>query len=1048
MKQNTKVDIPAWLEESPTGITDLPVQSNIQDLPFEKLTWENFERLCLRLIREEADVENCRPYGTRGDKQEGIDIYAVLKDSGKYNVYQCKREKDFFPTKIKKAVDKFLAGTWVQKTSAFILCTQESLSSKQRSDAIISQIEKLRQIGISFIPWDSEELSIKLKDHPKIVADFFNEHFAKAFCVEAQIEKSNDSIKEAKCIEKYNKWIADRTSYFQLPGLCEHFSMETDWIPRKVKILHDHSKPFAVELVSELEILKLSILIGDSGVGKKTIVRRLANNLINTGVRILLIDLPDILSLLKNGKTFNEAVLEVSIDGLSSNKNLLLSALNNPDYLLADGLDKCGSDDRTMIAEKINTWVIGHSNTRVLLTSRSSHEVELPSNWVHLEVQPLRKEHIREFTINALNKLSTGNPKFDEKSMLIKEITFSEIDLNLIGFIISLTGSDIDISKMNRAEIYKLVIYDANYYRQQPKESISTIKKILEMIAWKSIKTNQSFPEEKLLEELIKKLRLMGYFLSEAEKSAENGIEFWENKCILNRSNSRVDFVHSSICAYAAGQYAIKLSDADFQSWIKKAIHNTEWKESVSFACGLGAGEKVIKHLLSLDELNLVTLYIATSAITESKELSVDLLENIVNKIYFLLESDSPLTIIKATDALLSILPKAHQIIANATKIPLTNISLWNRLAVMKIMLACDEENVDLDILLDLIKEAFSSITRPSLLISENPRVISFVPSILGNKWKYWGAKNQIIFDGCELLLKKRKEIKTVDSILDLFTGDSLDEITKISIGNALSPIFREMLDDTISFKNRSVWLPPFLRYLNVVINPKLQEFSSPQYWNRQIRELKRVERDRSSDKAFLASVLRVVEQTDENSFVEYPVTSLSSLGTLHSGMGWEEISIEEWHTFDQIDTEVCDAVLKCMITVLGINQKKLRLEVLQEWKHVNDFFVSKLPPIKKILQNSTITSEHFRVSKYIQDEIILSSMSYRIPLVPINYNWKLIEDIKICPEILSHALKYPSQGIYCSAVLLIMNGVGGRESLDLAKKIVGEDKWNTFLKS
>ncbi len=1047
MEQDAKVDILALLEKSPTKITDFPVQSRIQALPFEKLTWENFELLCLRLIREEPDVENCSLYGERGDKQEGIDIYAILKNSEKYNVYQCKQEKGFSPIKIKNAVDKFLAGTWAKKTSAFILCTQESLKSTKRSDAIIAQHEKLRPLGISFIPWDRGELLEKLKNHPKIVADFFNEHFVKDFCVEAQIEKSNDSINEAKCIEKYKKWIADRTSYFQLPGLRENFSMETDWIPREVKILHDYSKPFAVELVPELEILKLSILIGDSGVGKKTIIRRLANNLISTGVKILLIDLPDILSLLKNGKTFNQAVLEASIDGLGSDENLLFSALKNPNYLLANGFDKCGVD-RTMIAEKINSWVEGHSNTKVILTSRSGHEVEIPSNWIRLEVQPLRKENIQKFTVNALNKLSIDNSKLNEKSMLINEITFSEIDLNLIGFIISLTGSDIDISKMNRAEIYKSVIYNANYYLQQPQETISTIKKILEIIAWKLIDANRFFLEEKLLEELIKELRLMGYSLSEAEKAAENGIEFWENKCILNRSNSKIDFVHSSICAYAAGQYAIKLPDVDFQSWIKEAIQNTEWKETVSFACGLGAGEKVIRHLLSLDKLNLTTLCIAASAITESKGLSSEILENIVDKVYCLLESDSPLIIIKATDVLLSIIPKAHHIIANATKIPLINISLWNRLAVMKVKLACDEENVNLDILLDLIKEVFSSITRPSLLTSENPRVISLISVFLGNKWKYWRAKNQMILDGCELLLKNRKEIKTVDSILDLFTGDSLDEITKISIENALSPIFREMLDDTTSLENRSAWLPPFLRYLDIIINPKLQEFSSPQYLNKQIRELKQVERDRSSDKSFLASVLRVVEQTDKNSFIEYPVTSLSSLGTLCSGMAWGEISMGEWHTFDQIDTEACDAVLKCMITILGINQKKLHLEVLQEWKHVNDFFLSKLPPIKKILQNSTITSEHFRVSKYIQDEIILSSMSYRIPLVPINHNWELIEDIKICPETLSRALKYPSQGIYYSAVLLIKNGVGGRESLDLAKKIVGEDKWNTFLKS
>lgn len=58
---------PSYLEV-PASSTPLlpPVSTRAQDLPLEELTWENFERLCLRLARLEADVEHCRQYGTEG----------------------------------------------------------------------------------------------------------------------------------------------------------------------------------------------------------------------------------------------------------------------------------------------------------------------------------------------------------------------------------------------------------------------------------------------------------------------------------------------------------------------------------------------------------------------------------------------------------------------------------------------------------------------------------------------------------------------------------------------------------------------------------------------------------------------------------------------------------------------------------------------------------------------------------------------------------------------------------------------------------------------
>ena len=114
MKNLTK--IPSRLNTPPSSNVPPPSQTLKQELPFGELAWEDFEKLCLRLARKEADVLQCRLYGVQGDKQDGIDIYARTGASTKYRTYQCKNEKSFAPKKIELAVKKFLDGEWKDRT--------------------------------------------------------------------------------------------------------------------------------------------------------------------------------------------------------------------------------------------------------------------------------------------------------------------------------------------------------------------------------------------------------------------------------------------------------------------------------------------------------------------------------------------------------------------------------------------------------------------------------------------------------------------------------------------------------------------------------------------------------------------------------------------------------------------------------------------------------------------------------------------------------------------------------------------------------------------
>lgn len=157
----------------PDGVPPAPpVVTRLQCLPFGDLTWENFERLCHRLVALEGDVEHCARYGRPGDAQEGIDVYA-RKASGLYHCLQAKRHKAFSAAQIREAVDLFLGGQWAQRADRFTIAVQSSLRSKLVQDEIEAQAARLAEKDIVFVARDGEDLTTDLRPHPEIVDDFF-----------------------------------------------------------------------------------------------------------------------------------------------------------------------------------------------------------------------------------------------------------------------------------------------------------------------------------------------------------------------------------------------------------------------------------------------------------------------------------------------------------------------------------------------------------------------------------------------------------------------------------------------------------------------------------------------------------------------------------------------------------------------------------------------------------------------------------------------------------------------------------------------------------
>lgn len=161
-------------------VAEPPAVTSLQRLPFGELTWENFERLCYRLAALTDGVEFHSRYGRAGQAQQGIDIYVRLA-SGRYEVWQVKRYRQFTVPDLRDAVNAFVAGSWTKRTNCLVIAVQADTADTKLQEAAEGHATTLREKGITLRLLGADELASRLKGKPEIVDDFFGRPWALAF---------------------------------------------------------------------------------------------------------------------------------------------------------------------------------------------------------------------------------------------------------------------------------------------------------------------------------------------------------------------------------------------------------------------------------------------------------------------------------------------------------------------------------------------------------------------------------------------------------------------------------------------------------------------------------------------------------------------------------------------------------------------------------------------------------------------------------------------------------------------------------------------------
>ena len=121
-----------------------------------------------RLAHRCGDAKDVRIYGTRGQAQDGIDVY-VRRSTGDYETWQCKRYQEP-PKRPAKAVTKFLEGDRPvaprNSASRVHVAPRPTWRGRSKTRALLEAKK------IKFKPMDRDGLSERLKSEPDLVMIF------------------------------------------------------------------------------------------------------------------------------------------------------------------------------------------------------------------------------------------------------------------------------------------------------------------------------------------------------------------------------------------------------------------------------------------------------------------------------------------------------------------------------------------------------------------------------------------------------------------------------------------------------------------------------------------------------------------------------------------------------------------------------------------------------------------------------------------------------------------------------------------------------------
>lgn len=449
--------------------------------------------------------------------------------------------------------------------------------------------------------------------------------------------KTNDIGTRVQLLGAIREWLHKAYANMTILGLQDTIPFDACWLDLEIQLLngglivqdeldkalrryHEYGRDrrYAGQSFQSgtlARFVKKCVVVGGPGIGKSTLLKRLALDYSADGFLTLLVRLPQVVALImREGSRFEDSLLQVALS--ASGIRVPIASLEGA-VVLCDALDECGSQ-QPLVTAALHAFAVAHPHTRIVVTSRPiGYRAGELSEWRHYELQPLSDTAAEKAVLRVLEAIP-----FADEAMRVKAVAVAKDQLRtqsikdaasrsplMITLLAALSAKGVDPGS-GKASLYRQLfrlLEDHPPPRLAGKPPSEPERgRFLEMLGW-CLLSHGNEPAEQTLSRCVRwwsEETGQSSLVSEVKISA--CLEYWECLGLVERvrtlTQEAITFVHKTFGEYAAGRYLSKCNLAVQRDIVERSIYAPEWKEALSFASHLGLASLILKVWAELAE--------------------------------------------------------------------------------------------------------------------------------------------------------------------------------------------------------------------------------------------------------------------------------------------------------------------------------------------------------------------------------------------------------------------------------------------------------------
>lgn len=442
--------------------------------------------------------------------------------------------------------------------------------------------------------------------------------------------KTNDIGTRVQLLAATREWLHRTHANISVLGVHGAVSLEACWLGLDAHVLDEtpvmqetldkalhryhqygHSRRYSGKSFHSQTLarfVKKCIVVGGPGIGKSTLLKKLALDYSADGFLTLLVRLPQVVALVtREGRRFEDSLLDVALSasGIRAPFVSLEGAV-----VLCDALDECGSQ-QPLVTAALHAFSVAHPNTRIVVTCRPiGYRPGELAGWRHYELQPLSDTKAEQAVLRVLDAIP-----FADNFARSRAVAFAKDQLRLqsikgaasrsplmITLFAALSAKGVDPGS-GKASLYRQLFqlledHPPPRLAERP-PSEPERGRFLEMLGFCLLSHGNEAADQT-------PARCARWWSEEtgqpsliSEGKVRACLEYWECLGVVERVRTltqvAVTFVHKTFGEFAAGRYISKCDTVVQRDLVARAIQTPAWKEALTFASHLGLAPLILQ---------------------------------------------------------------------------------------------------------------------------------------------------------------------------------------------------------------------------------------------------------------------------------------------------------------------------------------------------------------------------------------------------------------------------------------------------------------------